>query len=242
MIFNFKYSGSIKYKESEDDPGQRFKFTTFTLFVQCTMNALFSFVVMCIIKFNKRNDMNSPIRTMNCFSLTRSFATKFAILAVTQSLAMLCSHKSIYYVSYPTQVIAKCCKPIPILIISLILGSSSYSRNRIISVILITIGVTIFMYENAIASGKASSTSSSSDSLLGWWIGIGFLCMSLGSDGFTGHFQNRTKRENYKDMDKSISSWHMMFFSNLFSSVFFFIGKLNIYYLIHLFCLIMNHF
>ena len=189
------------------------------------MNAFFSLIVILIIRFNKRNDPTSSIRTMS-FSLTRDFATKFAILATTQSLAMLCSYKAIYYVSYPTQVIAKCCKPIPILVISLILGSSSYSKSRIISVVLITIGVSIFMYENALSSAKAGkSAAGSSDNLLGWWIGIGFLCMSLASDGLTGHFQNRTKRENYKDMDKTISSWHMMFFSNIFSAVFFFIGK-----------------
>ena len=221
-------SGSLRFKENENDPGKRFKFTTFTLFIQCIINALVSFIAIYVIKLTKKTNNT----TSTSLGITRDAAKKFILLAITQSVAMMSSSKAVFYVSYPTQVIAKCCKPIPILITGLILKSSSYSKSRILSVVLITIGVTIFMYQNAVSSasakapkGNKNNNSNDRGSLVGWWIGIGYLCVSLLADGFTGHFQNRIKDVHYKSMDKSISSWHMMLFSNVFSAAFFFVGK-----------------
>ena len=84
--------------------------------------------------------------------------------------AMLSSNSSLAYVSYPAQVLAKSCKPIPgqlngvasytysfitclvvsfplVLVFSLLLGGKSYGISKFVTVVLIVSGVTVFMYK-----------------------------------------------------------------------------------------------
>jgi len=87
-----------------------------------------------------------------------------SVCSFTYVGAMLTSNSSLAYVSYPAQVLAKSCKPIPgqlnglsllmpivffslVLVFSFLLGGKSYGISKFVTVGLIVTGVTIFMYK-----------------------------------------------------------------------------------------------
>eukprot|EP01029_Cantina_marsupialis_P014049 TRINITY_DN3110_c0_g1_i1.p1 TRINITY_DN3110_c0_g1~~TRINITY_DN3110_c0_g1_i1.p1 ORF type:complete len:239 (+),score=26.38 TRINITY_DN3110_c0_g1_i1:361-1077(+) len=78
------------------------------------------------------------------------------------------------FVSYPTRVIGKCCKAIPVMVMNHFRGTHKYKINEISSVVLIVVGMILF---------SAFNKSSNSDTQL---LGIIILMGSLICDGFTG--------------------------------------------------------
>lgn len=73
--------------------------------------------------------------------------------ALTYILAMICTNMALQFVNYPTQVIAKSSKPIPVMILGVLLGRKSYPLRKYLFVFLVVIGVGLFLYKD-----KGSST------------------------------------------------------------------------------------
>lgn len=101
------------------------------VFVYCCMNYLFSLI---ITRFIKQED-NTP-------------QVYYAMSGLVYSLAMICSNLALQFVSYPTQVIAKSCKPIPVMIFGVLLGKKSYSLRKYIFVGMVVFGVILFLYKD----------------------------------------------------------------------------------------------
>lgn len=123
--------------------------------------------------------------------------------ALTYLLAMISSNMALRWVTYPMQVIGKSAKPIPVMILGVLIGRKSYSFQRYICVILIVMGVVLFMY-------KDSSPSTSQESM-----GLGeiLLFFSLSMDGLTGAIQERMRAAS------SPSGQQMMLAMNGWSSI-----------------------
>merc|ERR1719401_1996615 len=68
---------------------------------------------------------------------------RFAVLAVTSMSSTFCSVRSLRYVIYPIQVLAKSCKPVPVMIMGALMGKK-YPLKKYINVVLIVIGVSLF--------------------------------------------------------------------------------------------------
>lgn len=68
--------------------------------------------------------------------------------ALTYILAMVCTNMALQFVSYPTQVIAKSSKPIPVMILGVLLGKKSYSWKKYFVVFLVVVGVALFLYKD----------------------------------------------------------------------------------------------
>ncbi|KAI6660899.1 Solute carrier family 35 member B1-like [Oopsacas minuta] len=100
--------------------------------------------------------------------------------------AMVASNYALKWVSYPTQVIGKSCKPIPILILTTILAKRSQPLKRWLAVGCIVLGVIMF---NLFKPGKSINYSMS--------IGDVFILISLLFDGLTASFQE-VIRAKYK--------------------------------------------
>lgn len=88
----------------------------------------------------------------------------YATSALTYLSAMLCSNMALGHVNYPTQVVAKSCKPVPVMILGVLFGGKKYPLVKYLFVFMIVTGVSLFMYKDQ----KTSSQSSSSGSILGW--------------------------------------------------------------------------
>lgn len=107
------------------------------------------------------------------------------------------------WVAYPTQVIAKSAKPIPVMILGVMLGRKSYTLKKYLFVFLIVIGVALFMYKEGKVSRNAES------------VGLGevLLFLSLSMDGLTGAIQERMRAAT------SPSGQHMMLSMNSWSTM-----------------------
>lgn len=74
-----------------------------------------------------------------------------------------CAIRALRYVIFPIQVLARSCKPVPVMLIGALLGKS-YPRRKYVSVFLVVIGVALFMGGGSILAGDSSDDSASSSS------------------------------------------------------------------------------
>jgi len=102
---------------------------------------------------------------------------------ISQMLAMAASNEALRYVSYPTQVLGKSCKMVPVMAGGIVLGGKRYSPIEYAQVLLITLGVVVFNFGGKKKkSGKADSP-----------YGLALIGASLLMDAFTGGLQDRVK-------------------------------------------------
>merc|ERR550519_1567018 len=129
----------------------------------------------------------------------------YACASFTYLLAMVTSNKALSWVNYPTQVIGKSCKPIPVMVLGVLVGRKSYPLLKYMFILMIVGGVALFMYKDKAAKTSAGTT----DSLIG--VGELLLLVSLTCDGLTGAVQERMKLEH------QTKSGHMMMAMNKWS-------------------------
>ena len=101
-------------------------------------------------------------------------------------------------------MIGKSCKPIPVMVLGVLIGRKKYPALKYLFILMIVAGVALFMYKDS-AAQKAGS----SDSLIG--VGELLLLVSLTCDGLTGAVQERMKAEH------GTKSGHMMLAMNKWS-------------------------
>merc|ERR1719228_2668806 len=119
----------------------------------------------------------------------------YACASFTYLLAMVTSNKALSWVNYPTQVVGKSCKPIPVMVLGVLVGRKKYPLLKYLFILMIVMGVALFMYKD-----KAAKVSDDSGS--GSLVGVGelLLLLSLTCDGLTGAVQERMKSMNLWSM------------------------------------------
>ena len=173
----------------EDENKEKFTCMLALVFFQCVVNYVFAKIVLATVM--KQGEDN-----------TRSLY--YSSSALTYLLAMVCSNMALQWVNYPTQVVGKSGKPIPVMILGVLLGKKNYPLRKYVFVLMIVVGVAVFMYKDG-KSGEGSS-------VLGF--GEFLLVLSLVMDGLTGAIQERMRSE-YKT-----KSGHMMLSMNLWSTIY----------------------
>ena len=129
------------------------------------------------------------------------------LCAFTYLTAMVCSNKALKWVNYPTQVIGKSCKPIPVMLLGVLFGRKSYPLLKYVFVFLIVSGVALFMYKP-----KDGLVNDAGASLIG--SGELLLILSLLCDGLTGAVQERMKTEHLTKsapMMTAMNKWSVIF-------------------------------
>lgn len=98
---------------------------------------------------------------------------------------MVSSNMALRWVPYPTQVVGKSAKPIPVMILGVLIGRKSYSWTRYACVLTIVAGVVLFMYKESKVSNLPDADK----------VGLGelLLFLSLSMDGLTGAIQERMR-------------------------------------------------
>lgn len=130
----------------------------------------------------------------------------YACSALTYLLAMVSSNMALRWVPYPTQVIGKSAKPIPVMLLGVLIGHKSYSVQRYCFVFLIVVGVVLFMMKDA----KLDATNAQEQT---FGIGEILLILSLSMDGLTGAIQDRMRAAH------APTAQHMMLAMNGWSTV-----------------------
>lgn len=130
--------------------------------------------------------------------------------ALAWCVAMVCSYMALqspFSVPFVTQVVAKSSKPIPVMILGLIIGRKSYSIQRYCFVVLVVIGLVL-----TILKDKKSNENGEDGTFL--ILGQILLMLSLLMDGILGAVQERMRSV------KTPTALQMMLNTNGWSSLF----------------------
>lgn len=209
--------------------GEMFTCTMTLVLLQCIFNTIFAkFILTFIMKQG----------------IDRTKSSYYGICSLTYLTAMVSSNMALQHVNYPTQVVGKSCKPIPIMILGVLLGKKRHTLRKYLFVSLIVAGVALFMYKKDISiqtffQASNRSSMSTDNSLLGYLskMGLGelLLILSLSMDGLTGAIQERMKAEH------QTRSGHMMYKMNLWSTFYLLAATLATGELIKFHSFILRH-
>mmetsp|Transcript_58906 Transcript_58906/g.80415 ORF Transcript_58906/g.80415 Transcript_58906/m.80415 type:complete len:393 (-) Transcript_58906:472-1650(-) len=111
---------------------------------------------------------------------------KLAVLAVTSMGSTFTSVCSLRYVIFPVQVLAKSCKPIPVMIMGACMGKT-YPLKKYLNVAVIVLSVAMFMGMGDKNSGGGDDDKSGPM----MYFGIALLFLSLCFDGGTGAYEDK---------------------------------------------------
>jgi len=186
IFFSFSYFAVLQedvYKKPYN--GEYFKYTFLALIAERGINALIGLIGVCAFG---SSGLTIPHRDI-------------FVSGVSQMFAMAGSNEALRYVSYPTQVLGKSCKMVPVMAGGIVMAGKRYSMFEYFQVALITIGVCVF---NLMGKKKKKGE----DSMLGLIL-IGF---SLVMDAVTGGLQDkvkkRTKELNPEAGEKPVPTMH----------------------------------
>lgn len=130
----------------------------------------------------------------------RALIQRYAYLAILGLASVQLGFASLNYLSYPTLIIAKSCKLIPIALMNFLIYRKTLSQKRCVSLALISISVLTF----TLFSGQGHSNDG-----LGI-LGIPILVASLLLDGVINSIQD------YVFEEFKVSAFHMMYHISLF--------------------------
>ncbi|XP_055343565.1 solute carrier family 35 member B1-like [Paramacrobiotus metropolitanus] len=180
---------------------ERFHYTLTLVFVQCVINAIFARLMIYLT----REARDTTPRSL------------YGWCSLSYLAAMLSSNQALQYVNYPTQVLGKSCKPIPVMLFGVFFAHRRYAFKKYLFVLCIVVGVSIFFYE----SGKKHSKEEQKE------IGFGeaLLALSLFMDGVTGAVQDRM-RTSHKTRPNNMMMWMNIFSSFLLLAAIVVTGEL----------------
>ena len=131
---------------------------------------------------------------------------KYAYPSISNTLSSWCQYEALKYVSFPTQVLAKASKTIPVMLMDKVISSSTYPCHEYFTAGLMSVGVTVFLLD---ADPDADNHRSAQTTLAGVVILVGYIAF----DSFTSNFESKVFK------DYKVSSVQMMLGVNLFSGV-----------------------
>mmetsp|Transcript_66628 Transcript_66628/g.199078 ORF Transcript_66628/g.199078 Transcript_66628/m.199078 type:complete len:446 (-) Transcript_66628:294-1631(-) len=135
---------------------------------------------------------------------------QYSFSSVSNILSSVCQYEALKYVSFPTQVLAKSCKMVPVMLMGYVVNRKSYSLIEYVVAIMVTAGAATFkLYEDNDAPVKDTE-----------FVGIVLIVGYMGMDSFTSNWQSKVFKQY------GVDSTPMMMYSNLFSSGFTALGLL----------------
>jgi len=181
IFFSFSYFAVLQedvYSKKYGEAGEKFGFTFLALAVERGINALVALVGVIAL-----GGSGVKIPQLDIFNS-----------GVSQMLAMAASNESLRYVSYPTQVLGKSCKMVPVMAGGILLGGKKYSMAAYAQVALITLGVLVFNFAGKSKKGGADSS-----------YGLILIAASLVLDAVTGGLQDKVKAKT-KELNPEVKS------------------------------------
>ncbi|XP_061603104.1 adenosine 3'-phospho 5'-phosphosulfate transporter 1 [Cololabis saira] len=173
---------------SPEQEGERFKDSQFLVF----MNRILALTVAglwCLLFKQPRH--GAPMY-------------KYSFASLSNIMSSWCQYEALKFISFPTQVLAKASKVIPVMLMGKIVSHKSYEYWEYFTAVLISFGVGMFLL---------TSTTSKHPSTVTTFSGIIILFGYIVFDSFTSNWQDNLFK--YK-----MSSVQMMFGVNLFSCLF----------------------
>lgn len=177
-----------QYVDSTGQIGQ-FKDSQFLVFVNRIM--AFAVALLCIMAI-KQPRHKAPLY-------------KYSYCSFSNILSSWCQYEALKFISFPTQVLAKASKIIPVMAMGWIISRKTYEKYEYAVAMLISSGMFLFLY------GSPGSVSGSNSSTTTSFSGLILLIGYMSSDAFTSNWQKELY-DTYK-----ISPFQAMCGVNLFS-------------------------
>ena len=173
-----------------------FNFPLFLVFFQCVLNSIVAYGKLLLYPSEHGRKSTVP-----------------KIYYIGASLAYVCavgsSNAALIYVNYPTQVLAKSCKMIPVMVMGILVARKQYPMSRIVAVVMTTIGISIFMIDRFGHKHKGDGENENNV------YGLLLLVFSLAADGFTNSIQDLMR--SFKDRP---TADELMLYMNVYASLF----------------------
>ncbi|KAJ6636436.1 Adenosine 3'-phospho 5'-phosphosulfate transporter 1 [Pseudolycoriella hygida] len=130
---------------------------------------------------------------------------KYSYASLANIMSTWFQYEALKFVNFPTQVLAKSCKIIPVMLMGKVVFRAKYEFYEYFSAVLISLGMILFLMGSATGAQGSSITTIT---------GVLFLTLYMAFDSFTSNWQG--------DLFKtySMSSIEMMCGVNLFSTLF----------------------
>eukprot|EP00049_Salpingoeca_infusionum_P009590 m.162276 g.162276 ORF g.162276 m.162276 type:complete len:425 (+) comp14373_c0_seq1:255-1529(+) len=181
------------YGEDVDGNPIMFKNSQFLVFI----NRILAFLVaFAVITFRAQPRHGAP-------------TYRYSFASMSNVLSSWCQYEALKYVNFPTQVLAKSSKIIPVMIMGKFVDGKTYPVYEYVCAIIMSAGVSLFMFSKADEEGKEFDEAEPT-SFAGILLLLGYMVF----DSFTSNFQSHLF-STYK-----MSSYQMMFGVNLFSCMF----------------------
>ncbi|KAL9656651.1 hypothetical protein ABK040_002922 [Willaertia magna] len=188
--------GGKEQEESNNELIEYFNYPLFLVFLQCVLNSIVAYFKIKL--YPSEHGRTSKVPTK--YYLSASFAYVCAVAS---------SNAALVYVNYPTQVLAKSCKMIPVMLMGIIVARKSYPFSRIVAVLMTSIGISIFMIDRF--GHKQKHTNDNDNNIYGLLL----LVFSLAADGFTNSTQDLMR--SLKDKP---TADELMLYMNSYASIF----------------------
>jgi UDP-galactose transporter B1 len=205
----------------------KFKYAVFIVFLTCLVNTCFSYArVRCY---------NPEMVERGVFTLSFNDLIKYLLSSLCFVSGTIFSHSALNYVTYPTQVLFKSCKLIPVMISTVIVARRTYRTSRYVAVLIISIGISIFMIDRMKTNESHHKSHSriflSKEEDLAYdhsqfRTGIILLILSLLMDGITNGIQTivynamLAKQKRNPNADSDIFMLNINFYATVISSIF----------------------
>lgn len=159
--------------------GERFSFTLWLITVQTLTNMS---VASIIVQLSRPGEVDkTPLKY-------------YFVSALFFCGAIFGSNQALQYLSYPSQVVGKACKPIPVLILSGLVGRKSYNYVKYLCVLTLVLGITMFLYHPTDETVQKQG------------VGHGLLIFSLICDGLCGGMQEKV-RSKFSPNENDMMLW-----------------------------------
>jgi solute carrier family 35 (adenosine 3'-phospho 5'-phosphosulfate transporter), member B2 len=142
---------------------------------------------------------------------------EFSFPSVANMLSSWCQYEALKYVSFPTQVLAKALKLVPVMLMGKFMHNKTYETYEYVCAATIGFGIYLFLSSSEDLEFGQDVWGNLEDTH-GVYCGIFLLMMFLLIDSFTAQWQKRMF-----DLKKEMSPVQMMLIMNAFSSAFSFV-------------------
>eukprot|EP01112_Ceratiomyxa_fruticulosa_P023825 TRINITY_DN92_c0_g4_i3.p1 TRINITY_DN92_c0_g4~~TRINITY_DN92_c0_g4_i3.p1 ORF type:complete len:360 (-),score=27.11 TRINITY_DN92_c0_g4_i3:212-1291(-) len=127
---------------------------------------------------------------------------RYFTISLVNSSATWCQYEALKYVNFPTQTLGKCCRIIPVMVVSKILNGKNYQPIDYFLSVMITIGCTVFLLNGDISSVSGEGNTPQ---------GLILIAVFMALDGFTSTLQERLYKEYH------MSAYNQLLYVNLCS-------------------------
>ncbi|CAG9567718.1 unnamed protein product [Danaus chrysippus] len=111
---------------------------------------------------------------------------KFSYCALTNIVSAWCQYEALKFVSFPTQVLSKSCKVIPVMLMGKLISRSKYESYEYVTAVLISLGMVLFLF------GTGEEQAWGAPSVSGACLLVLYLCC----DSFTSSWQGALFRRH----------------------------------------------